>query len=261
MSLIDTHCHIYDTAFDTDREAMLSRAQNEGITKMLMPAIDVSTHVNMLELEALHPALCLSMMGLHPCSVKENWQHEMNQVEAHFLSRKFVAVGETGLDFYWDRTFIKEQEACFRRQIELAKTHGVPVVIHSRESTDDCIRIVREYQDGALRGVFHCFSGTVDQAKQIVDLDFFMGIGGVLTFKNSGLDAVLREMGLQRVVLETDAPYLAPVPFRGKRNECSYLAHIAAKAAAIMQMPEADVATVTTANAVKLFQLDRHVVL
>ncbi len=261
MSLIDTHCHIYDSAFDTDREAMLSRAQNEGITKMLMPAIDVSTHVKMLDLETRHPGLCLCMMGLHPCSVKENWQDEMKEVEAQFLARKFVGVGETGLDLYWDRTFIKEQETCFRRQIALAKSYRIPVVIHSRESTDECIRIVRECQDGTLHGVFHCFSGTPEQAKQIADLDFFMGIGGVLTFKNSGLDAVVRAMGLERVVLETDAPYLAPVPFRGKRNECSYLAHIAAKVAAIMQMPEADVATVTTANAVKLFQLDGHVVL
>src|SRR5689334_5642721 len=253
MNLIDTHCHIYSSEFDVDRQAMMTRAAYEGITKMLMPAIDISTHVQMLNLEKDFPDQCLSMMGLHPCSVKGDYHDEIREVEQHFEKRKFVAVGETGLDFYWDMTFTKQQYEAFQRQIELGLHFDIPVVIHSRNSIDECIELVKKNQNGKLKGVFHCFSGSIDQARKITDLDFYLGIGGVLTFKKSGLDAVIQQLGLDHIVLETDAPYLAPVPFRGKRNECSYLKYVAEKLAGIKNMTVEEVAAVTTANAKELF--------
>jgi TatD DNase family protein len=253
MKLIDTHCHIYSKEFDIDRDSMLKRAANEGVVKMLMPAIDNSTHGDMLGLANIFPNECLPMMGLHPCSVKENYRDELNIVQRHFESRKFIAVGETGLDFYWDLSFKKEQYDVFRQQIEWALHYNIPVVIHSRNSIDECIETIEQNQKGRLKGVFHCFSGTSEQAKKIIDLDFYLGIGGVLTFKNSGLDKVIEQLDLDKVILETDAPYLAPVPFRGKRNECSYIKYIAVKLAEIKKMPVEEIATLTTVNAEKLF--------
>jgi len=255
MKLIDTHCHIYSIEFDSDRAAMLSRAEYEGIAKMLMPAIDISTHVQMLGLESEFPGKCLSMMGLHPCSIKENYKAELKIVEEYFQKRSFVAVGETGLDFYWDLTYTKEQYDVFQRQIELALQYDIPVVIHSRNSIDECIGMILKNQRGNLKGVFHCFSGTLEQALRIIDLNFYLGIGGVLTFKKSGLNTVLEQLALNRVVLETDSPYLAPVPFRGKRNECSYIKYVAEKLAEVKNMPVEEIAAITTANAEKLFNL------
>jgi len=255
MNLIDTHCHIYSPEFDADRSAMLSRAGDEGIIKMLMPAIDVSTHVQMLKLEKEFPQKCKSMMGLHPCSVKENFQEEMEVVEQYFNERSFVAVGETGLDFYWDLTYKKEQYEVFQRQIELALHYDIPIVIHSRNSIEECIELVSKNQNGNLKGVFHCFSGSVLQAKKIIDLDLYLGIGGVLTFKKSGLDAVIENLNLEKIILETDAPYLAPVPFRGKRNECSYLKYVVEKLADVKKMAIEEAALITTTNANELFKL------
>jgi TatD DNase family protein len=255
MNLIDTHCHIYSTEFDADRQAMLTRADYEGITKMLMPAIDISTHVQMLGLENEFPGKCLSMMGLHPCSVKENYLDELAAVEQHFEKRSFVAVGETGLDFYWDLTYTKQQYEVFQRQIELALHFDIPIVIHSRNSIEECIELVKKNQNGKLKGVFHCFSGSLDQALRITDLNFYLGIGGVLTFKKSGLDAVVEQLGLDHLVLETDAPYLAPVPFRGKRNECSYLKYVVEKLAGIKNMAVEEIAGITTANAKELIDI------
>jgi TatD DNase family protein len=255
MNLIDTHCHIYSPEFDTDRRAMLSRAEYEGITKMLMPAIDISTHVQMLGLENEFPGKCLSMMGLHPCSVKENYLDELTLVEQYFEKRPFIAVGETGLDFYWDLTYTEQQYKVFQRQIELALQYNIPVVIHSRNSIVECIELVEKNQKGKLKGVFHCFSGTVEQARKITDLNFYLGIGGVLTFKKSGLDTVLEQIGLDHIVLETDSPYLAPVPFRGKRNECSYLKYVAEKLSGIKNVIVEEIAEITTANAKELFDL------
>jgi TatD DNase family protein len=255
MNLIDTHCHIYSSEFDTDRRAMISRAEYEGITKMLMPAIDLSTHVLMLGLENDFPGQCLSMMGLHPCSVKENYLDELAAVEQHFEKRPFAAVGETGLDFYWDLTFTKQQHEAFQRQIELALHYDIPVVVHSRNSTNECIEVVEKNQKGKLKGVFHCFSGSIEQAHKITDLNFYLGIGGVLTFKKSGLDTVVDQMKLDRIILETDAPYLAPVPFRGKRNECSYLKYVAEKLAEVKKVTVEEIAEITTANAKELFDL------
>ncbi|HEY2721274.1 MAG TPA: TatD family hydrolase [Chitinophagaceae bacterium] len=255
MSLIDTHCHIYSTEFAADRPAMVLRAQNEDIIKMLMPAIDMSTHVQMLQVENDFPGHCMSMMGLHPCSVKENYRDELNAVEEYFGQRSFVAVGETGLDFYWDLTFKKEQYEVFQKQIDLAIQYDIPVVIHSRNSIDESIEMIEKNQNGKLKGVFHCFSGSAEQARKIIDLNFYLGIGGVLTFKKSGLDVIMEQLDLGQVILETDAPYLAPVPFRGKRNECAYIKYTAQKLADIKKTSLDEIAFITTGNARKLFNL------
>lgn len=253
--LIDTHCHIYLEQFDKDREDMLLRAENEGIAMILMPAIDNATHAAMLQAERETGVKCLAMMGLHPCSIKENYKEELSLVRDHFAKRRFVAVGETGLDFYWDLTFVKEQYDSFRAQIDLAISYDIPVVIHSRNSIDECIEIVKENQKGKLKGVFHCFSGTVQQAETIIGLGFYLGIGGVVTFKNSGLDKVIATVGLKNAVLETDAPYLAPAPFRGKRNECSYLKYVVEKLGEISGKTKEEIEQITTTNAKQLFSI------
>lgn len=255
MELIDSHSHIYVNEFDTDRAAMLKRASDQGVKNVLMPAIDSSTHTAMLQAEKEFPEQCKSMIGLHPCSVKENYKDEMKIVEEYLSQRKFVAVGETGLDFYWDLTFKEQQYDAFDQQIKWAIEYDIPVVIHSRNSTDECIEMIKQNQDGKLKGVFHCFSGNTEQAKKIIDLGFYLGIGGVLTFKNSGLDAVIKNFDLNNIVLETDAPYLAPVPFRGKRNESSYLKYVVQKLAEIKEMDVEKVSEQTTLNAKKLFGL------
>ena len=255
MNLIDTHCHIYSGEFNADRPVMVARAENEGIIKMLMPAIDASTHEEMFRIEDALQGKCLSMMGHHPCSVKEGYEKELKIAEQNFSQRSFVAVGETGLDFYWDLSFTKQQYDAFQRQIEWALQHDIPIVIHSRNSMDECIEVINKNQKGNLRGVFHCFSGSVDQAKKITDLGFYLGIGGVLTYKKSGLDAVVEQIDLKYIVLETDAPYLAPVPFRGKRNECSYITYVANKLAQVKKMAVEEIAETTTDNAKKLFKL------
>lgn len=226
MTLIDTHSHTYTSEFDTDRSSMLERAEKEGVSKILLPAIDSSTHEAMLRLEKEKPFFCLSMMGVHPCSVKENYREELKIAKDYLEKRPFKAIGEIGLDFYWDKTFTEQQYDAFHEQIEWALHYDLPIVIHSRNSTDECIKVVTEHQKGKLKGVFHCFSGDADQARQVIDLGFYLGIGGVVTFKKSGLDAVVATVKMKHIVLETDAPYLAPVPFRGKRNEPSYLKYV-----------------------------------
>ena len=253
--IIDTHSHIYLPEFDADRTEMLERAENEGVRLILMPAIDNQTHSIMFGVEQDFPGRCRGMMGLHPCSVKESYQEELKIVQGHFARRGFVAVGETGLDFYWDRTFIKEQYESFQSQIELALQYDVPVVIHSRDSIDECIKVIGNNQKGNLKGVFHCFSGSIEQAKQIMELGFYLGIGGVITFKNSGLDSVIADLDMRNVILETDAPYLAPVPFRGKRNECCYLKYVVEKLGEVKNISKNEIEMVTTDNAKKLFGL------
>jgi TatD DNase family protein len=255
MTLVDTHAHIYADDFDEDRDAMIKRAHSVGINTILMPAIDSSSHKSMLALEDLYPGQCLAMMGLHPCSVKENYLDELKIIEDYFSKRKFIAVGETGLDFYWDTSFTDQQYLAFHRQAEWALHYDIPIVIHSRNSTDECIKLVREHQHGKFKGVFHCFSGTAEQARQVIELGFYLGIGGVLTFKNAGLDVIIKDIDLSHVVLETDTPYLAPVPYRGKRNEVSYIKYVAEKLALIKGIDVDAVAEITTANAVKLFNL------
>lgn len=253
MKLIDTHCHLYSKEFDRDREEMLQRAEKEGVERFYLPMVDSSSRDSLLALEAAHPGVCLGMTGVHPTSIKENYLEELKIVEEDLGRRSWAAVGEIGLDFYWDRSFEAQQYAAFRTQIGWALEHSLPIVIHSRDSMKESIGVVREMQKGALRGVFHCFGGSEEEAREIAGLGFLMGIGGVVTYKNSQLGAVLAAVGLSHVVLETDAPYLAPVPFRGKRNEPSYLRFVVDKIAAAVGVSPEEVASVTSANAEKLF--------
>ena len=255
MMMIDTHSHIYLPEFEQDRMAMLERSEKEGVRKILLPAIDSSSHEAMLKLEEEKPSAYLSMMGVHPCSVKENYRDELKIAKDYLEKRPFKAVGEIGLDFYWDKTFSAQQYAAFHEQIEWALHFNIPIAIHSRNSTDECIKVVAEHQQGKLKGVFHCFSGDATQAKQVTDLGFYLGIGGVVTFKNSGLDKVMEAVDLKNIVLETDAPYLAPVPFRGKRNEPAYLKYVVEKIASIKNITIDEVAEITTVNAEELFSL------
>jgi TatD DNase family protein len=252
MQLIDTHAHVYLPEFDADREAIITAANDIGITRIIMPAIDTHTHDAMLAVEAEYEE-CTAMMGLHPCSVTGDYQKELEVVEDWLARRPFLAVGEIGLDFYWDKTFTEQQYAAFRYQCELALRFGLPICIHSRNAIDECIGVVKEYP--GLRGVFHCFSGNGRQAEEILTTSFYLGIGGVVTFKNSGLDKVVETVGLERVILETDAPYLAPVPYRGKRNQPAYTGLVAERLAALLGLPLEKVAELTTENAKKLFTL------
>ena len=233
---------------------MIERARNHDVEEFYLPAIDSSTHLKMLDLEDQIKDGVWAMMGLHPCSVNEKVEEELALVESWFEKRKFIAVGEIGLDYYWDTSFAEQQKMAMRRQTDLALKYDRPIVIHSRNSIDDCIEIVQEKQNGSLKGVFHCFSGTLEQAKKIIDLGFYLGIGGVLTFKNAGLDKVVQELTLDNLVLETDAPYLAPVPYRGKRNEPTFVSIVAEKLATLKNMPLEEVSAITSANAKKLFQ-------
>ncbi|HMW66741.1 MAG: putative deoxyribonuclease YjjV [Bacteroidetes bacterium ADurb.BinA245] len=253
MNLIDTHAHVYVDEFEADTTEILQRARAAGVSKILMPAIDRATHTVLLALEAKHPDLCVSMMGLHPCSVKENYKEELQAASKLLASREFIAVGEIGLDFYWDKTFVKEQVDAFHQQLDWALQYDIPVSIHSRSAMDECIEIVAQHQQGKLKGVFHCFSGNEVQAKRIIDLGFHLGIGGVVSFKNSGLDKAIANIPIKNMVLETDAPYLAPVPFRGKRNEPAYLKYVVEKLSSIFSLGIDEVANETTANAEKLF--------
>jgi len=253
MTLVDTHSHIYLPEFEADRALMFERAEKGGVARILMPAIDSTTHSMMLKLVEEYPARYLSMMGVHPCSIKENYTDELRIAREHLEKKPFVAVGEIGLDFYWDKTFTEQQYAAFHEQVEWAIQYDIPIVIHSRNSIDECIKVVAGHQQGKLKGVFHCFSGNTEQAQQIIDLGFYLGIGGVLTFKNSGLDTVMENIDLSHVVLETDAPYLAPVPFRGKRNEPAYLKYIVQRLAEIKNLGLEEIARITTANAEKIF--------
>jgi TatD DNase family protein len=250
--LIDTHAHLYLAEFELDRSMMLERAKQAGIEKIFLPAIDSSTHTSLLQMETDFP-WCKAMMGVHPCSIKKNYQEELAIAQQYWDKRNFVAVGEIGLDFYWDRTFEKEQYEAFRIQIEWALEKNVPIVIHSRQSTLDCVRVLKEYKNSALRGVFHCFSGSLEEAQEIIKLGFYLGIGGVITYKNAGLGAVLEKIDLAHLVVETDAPYLTPAPHRGKRNESSYISLIAEKIATVKAEKEGKVAEITTQNAENLF--------
>jgi len=253
MKLVDTHCHLYLDDFKEDSPEVIRRAIDHGVEKFYLPNIDLAVIPDMLALESAYPGQCLAMMGLHPCSVKANYKEELAVMRDWLDKRKFAAIGEVGLDFFWDTSFEKEQYAAFHNQADWALQFGLPLVIHSRKSLDECINLVREHQDGNLTGIFHCFSGSVEQAERIIDLGFYLGIGGVVTYKNGGLEPVMQKLGLDKVVLETDAPYLTPVPFRGKRNEPAYLKYIVEKLAVITGKNVEDVAEITTKNAEKVF--------
>lgn len=254
MLWIDTHAHLYSKEFEQDRPEMITRALEAGVHKLLLPNIDSHSIEGMLALEKEYPGKCYAMMGLHPCYVDENVEKEMALVREWLAKRPFTAVGEIGLDFYWDKAHAALQHQVFREQLQLAKQYELPVVIHSRESTRECIDEVRSLQDGTLTGVFHCFSGTLDEAREVIALGFYLGIGGVVTFKKSGLDKIVEEVDLQHIILETDAPYLAPVPYRGKRNESAYIPLIGETVANVKNLKIEDVAAITSSNALKLFK-------
>ncbi|MFN8242977.1 MAG: TatD family hydrolase [Ferruginibacter sp.] len=252
-ALTDTHCHLYLDAFRQDIRAVMERAREAGVTRFFLPAISSAETADLLALEAAYPQQCFAMMGLHPCSVNAGYREELEAVKNWLAQRSFAAVGEIGLDFYWDKTYIREQYEAFETQIEWALGAGLPVVIHSREAMQECIDMIRKYSVRGLRGIFHCFGGSFQQARDIIDAGFYLGIGGVLTYKKSGLAEVLKDIPLQHLVLETDAPYLTPVPFRGKRNESSYLTYVAAELARVKNTSLEEVGAVTSNNAEKIF--------
>ncbi len=252
--LVDTHAHLYATQFEEDQTVMLQRALKEEVSTIYLPNIDSSSIDAMLALEASYPENCFAMMGLHPCSVKENYEEELATVKKWLDKRTFCAVGEIGLDLYWDKTFFEQQKYAFQLQIEWAKVLDLPIVIHSRASTWEVIELLRASKDDKLRGIFHCFGGTVEEAKAIIDLGFYLGIGGVLTFKKSKLGETLKQIDLEHLVLETDAPYLAPTPHRGKRNESAYIRIIAERLAEIKEVKLEKIAEQTTENAKQIFE-------
>ncbi len=256
--LIDTHTHLYATAFDDDREAMLARAISAGVELFLLPNIDRSSIGPMLDLEQRHPQRCLPMMGLHPTSVKEDYEEQLAEIAAQLEARDWIAVGEIGVDLYWDDTFVEQQREAFLRQARWAYAKDRPIVIHSRESIDLILELLQDLGEELPRGVFHCFTGTREQARRIIDLGYYLGIGGVLTFKNSGLDRVVRELPLEALLLETDSPYLAPAPHRGKRNESAYVARVAERLAEVQSQTLEQIAEQTTRNALSLFRLERY---
>jgi len=253
--LIDSHCHLYGEEFKEDIEKVIERAEAAGVRKFYLPGIDSSAIDSMLALEARFPGKCQPMMGLHPCYVKENYLDELAIVEDWLSRRSFAAVGEIGLDHYWDTTFAVQQVHAFKTQIEWSIRFNLPIVIHTRNAMQETIEIVKIYQKQGIRGIFHCFSGSYESATEIIKAGFYLGIGGVLTYKKAGLAEVIEKIGLEHLVIETDAPYLTPVPFRGKGNESSYLTYVVARLAEIKQCSIEEVAAVTSANAEKIFVL------
>jgi TatD DNase family protein len=254
LSFIDTHTHLYDEQFDQDREQMVQRAIEAGVGKMYLPNCDSETIAPMMHMVDQWPEHCFPMMGVHPCYIKENYKLELEIAESWLQKGKFSAIGEIGLDYYWDKTFVAEQKEAFNLQMDWALSLQLPIVIHTRESIQDGIDMVRAKQNGNLQGIFHCFGGNGEEAKQIIDLGFYLGIGGVATFKKSSLPDVLKDISLEHIVLETDAPYLAPVPYRGKRNESSYIPIIGTKIAEIKNCSVDEVAAITNRNAERIFK-------
>lgn len=253
--LIDTHSHIYDPVFKDDWAEVIQRIDNAGVKKIFLPNVDIASIPLVNNLAESNPELFYPLMGLHPCSVKDTWATDLENIRKEFEKRKYYAVGEIGIDLYWDKTYYKEQEAAFIRQVEWANELGLPIVIHSRESTREIIDILSAKISAVNGGIFHCFSGTEEEARKIIDMGYYLGIGGVLTFKNSGLGEVIKSIGIERIVLETDAPYLAPVPYRGKRNESSYVKLVAEKLVDVTGLSYTEIAAKTTENALKVFQL------
>ncbi|WP_139923205.1 TatD family hydrolase [Hymenobacter sp. DG01] len=253
MQLSDSHAHVYSEQFKPDQDEMLLRAFEAGVRTIFMPNIDHTSIDPMLEVEAKYPSQCFAQMGLHPCHVTRHFEKELYEVEAWLSRRPFAAVGECGIDLYWDKTHLAEQQEALRIQVDLAKKYNLPLVLHTREAFREAADIITAAQDGTLRGVFHCFSGTRQEADEVIRLGFKLGIGGVATFKNGGLDKVLPGLGLEHLLLETDCPYLAPIPYRGKRNEPAYLPFVAHRVAEIMGQDPEEVAEVTTRNTLALF--------
>ncbi|MCW8333180.1 TatD family hydrolase [Vibrio paucivorans] len=253
--MIDTHAHIYATEFDQDRDQVVQRALEQGIENILLPNIDLDSIQPMLAAEAAYPEVCRSMMGLHPCYVDANVNDTLATIHSWFDKHNFIAVGEIGIDLYWDKTYKAEQEMAFVTQLNWAKEMNLPVVIHTRDSIEETLTLLKGEQDGSLSGVFHCFGGSLEEAKAINDLGFHLGLGGVSTFKNGGMDKVIPHLNLDYVILETDCPYLAPVPHRGKRNEPAYTSLVAQRVADLRELSLEQVDQFTTANARALFKL------
>jgi TatD DNase family protein len=250
---VDTHSHVYSEEFSSDRDVVIARALKSGVNKIILPNIDSSTIKPLLDLADSMPEIFIPLIGLHPTSVKEDFQKELEIMEYWFNKRKFTGIGEMGIDLYWDKTYINEQIEAFRIQIGWAKNARIPIVIHVRDSFPEVLEIIEQEKGDSLSGVFHSFTGTADQAAHVIDLGFKIGIGGIVTFKNSGLDAVVQQIGLQNLLLETDSPWLAPVPHRGRRNESAYITAIATKIASLHQTTIEEVARITTQNAKQLF--------
>lgn len=255
MNLIDTHIHLYLEEFNKDLPSVIETAIQSGVTQMMLPNIDSTSISSMLILADQYPNICYPMIGLHPTSVKANYMNELAIVESELNNRKYYGIGECGIDLYWDKEFAIEQEFVFRHHIDLARTYNLPLIVHIRDSYNEVIRILKDVNKKDLRGIFHCFSGSVEQAKQAISLGFSLGLGGVITFKNNKMQETLKHVALEHLVLETDAPFLAPVPYRGKRNEPSYLPLIAKMIAEIKGIEVEIVAEATTANAKKLFRI------
>jgi TatD DNase family protein len=255
MQLIDTHTHLYLPEFDSDRDEVVSRAIGNSIVKMLLPNIDLQSVDQMLSVVNRYPGICYPMTGLHPTSVKSDFLSQLDQLEKLFDKQKFIAIGEIGIDLYWDKTLLNEQIISFRRQIAFAYDNSLPVVIHSREAFPEVFSVLDEFKGKKLKGVFHAFTGSVEDAEKAINLGFKLGIGGIITFKNSGLDRIVSETSPENLILETDSPYLAPMPYRGKRNESAYLNIINRKLADIFGIKEEEMASITYSNSVSLFNL------
>jgi len=253
--LIDTHSHIYSEDFVNDIDDVIQRAYDNDVKKIILPNINSGSVKHLFDLTDSYPHLCFPLLGLHPTSVSDDYKEELQAVEYWMDRRDFYGIGEIGIDLYWEKSFQKQQEEVFRHQLKIAKSRGLPVVIHVRNSFNEVFQIVEEEQDGRLTGIFHCFSGNVEEARKIIDVGFLIGIGGVVTFKNSNLFEVLPHVDLNKLVLETDAPYLSPEPKRGRRNETSYLVYVAQKVAEIYGVSVDLVAEITTSNARNLFRI------
>ena len=253
--MIDTHTHLYSEEFDADRTEMIARAKAAGVTRCFIPAIDASYTQQMFQLKNDYPDYVFLMNGLHPCSVKENYQEELAHVENLMQSHFFCAIGEIGIDLYWDKTFLKEQQEAFQWQIQLAKKHQLPIVIHCREAFDEVFEVLETEKSDDLFGIFHCFTGTEAQAQRAIGYGLHLGIGGVVTFKNGKIDQFLKNIDLQHIVLETDSPYLAPVPYRGKRNESAYIVKVVEKLSDIYALPESEIIRLTDENATNIFKI------
>jgi|TARA_B110000305_G_C19443935_1_gene643604 TatD DNase family protein len=253
MNITDTHTHLYSSQFDEDRDTMMQRALGLGVSRFFIPAID-STHTkSMLDLEKNYPDNVFLMMGLHPTSVKENYKEELLHVKEMISSRKFHAIGEIGIDLYWDKSFLAKQQEAFKTQIQWAKELNLPIVIHCRDAFDEIFTILETEKDDKLFGIFHCFTGTLEQAQRAISFNMKLGIGGVATFKNGKIDKFLDQIPLEHIVLETDAPYLAPTPYRGKRNESSYITNILDKLVDIYGLTFEEIANITTQNSKSIF--------
>lgn len=253
MIFTDTHTHLYSEEFSEDRDLMMQRAFDKGITRLFVPSIDSSYTQKMYDLETQYPENVFLMMGLHPCYVKENYLEELQHVETELAKRKFAAIGEIGIDLFWDKTFLKQQQEAFVRQIRLAKQYQLPINIHCRDAFDEIFEILEQEKSPELWGIFHCFTGDFNQANQAISCGMKLGIGGVATFKNGKIDQFLNEIDIKNIVLETDAPYLAPVPHRGKRNESSYVKLVAQKLSEIYNVSLEEIAEITTKNSQDVF--------